>query len=115
MGAGPRWRMATAGRTLFCESVADVLPGVDHVIRLGLARGVAAIVTEAGSLLELSELPGLGVRQDDGDLYGVIVVHGAYRVGLDVAAASIDLSLDAPSEATVLEEASELQSTVELI
>jgi hypothetical protein len=34
---------------LIGERTADVLAGVDHVICLGLAGGVAAIVTEAGS------------------------------------------------------------------
>ena len=42
---------------LFGERAADVLAGVDHVIRLGLAGGVAAIVTEASAFEELGELP----------------------------------------------------------
>ena len=88
------------------------LAGVDHVIRLGVAGGVAAIVTEADAFEELSELPRLGLGQNDGDLDGFLIM---IPVSLDVAATRIDLGLDAPGEAPVLEEASQLQGTVELI
>jgi hypothetical protein len=56
-----------------------VLTGFDHVICLGLAGGVAPIVTEAGTLQELSELSGLGVRQGSGDLDAVILIHDSHR------------------------------------
>jgi hypothetical protein len=46
VGAGP-WGKLSRGVALFCQRTADVLAGVDHVIRLGLAGGVAAIVTAA--------------------------------------------------------------------
>jgi hypothetical protein len=46
--------------TLFGERAPDVFAGVDHVIRLGLAGGMAAIVAEAGAFEELSELARLG-------------------------------------------------------
>jgi hypothetical protein len=101
---------------LFGERAPDVLGGIDHLIRLGLAGGVAPIVTEAGTLQELRELPGLGVCQSNGDLDEVLVLHDAQpSVRLDVAPARIDLSLDAPREAAVLEEACQLQGAVELI
>ncbi len=63
--------------TLFGQRAADVLAGVDHVIRLLVAGGMAAVVTEAGTLQELGELPGLGVRQRDGDLDDGFVIHDA--------------------------------------
>jgi hypothetical protein len=103
---------------LFGEGAADVLAGIDHVIRLGLAGGVAAIVAEAGALQELRELPGLSIRQGNGDLDEVLVLvmHDAQpSVRLDVAAARIDLRLDAPRKAAVLKQASEFQGAVELI
>jgi hypothetical protein len=62
VGAGPFGRLSR-GVALAGKRTADALAGVDHVIRLGLAAGVAAIITEASSLQELSELPGLSVRQ----------------------------------------------------
>jgi len=95
---------------VFCQGSADVFAGVSHVIRLGIAGGAASVVTEADAFEELRELPYFGLGQNDCDLYGF---HDS--VGLDVAAAGIDLSLDAPSEATVLEQASQLQGTVELM
>jgi hypothetical protein len=95
---------------LFGERAADVLTGFDHVICLGLAGGVAAIVTEAGTLQELSELPGFSVRENDGYLDSV---HDS--LGLDVSAAGIDLSLDSPGKAPVLEETCQFQGTVELL
>jgi len=98
----------SGGVALFGEGAADVLAGVDHLIRLGLAGGMAAIVAEAGTLQELSELPGFSVRENDGYLDSV---HDS--LGLDVAAAGIDLSLDAPGKVPVLEETCQFQGTVE--
>jgi len=101
---------------LFGERAPDVLGSIDHLIRLGLAGGVASIVTEAGTLQELRELPGLGVCQSNGDLDEVLVLHDAQpSVRLDVALACIELRLDAPREAAVLKQASEFQGTVELV
>ena len=61
----------------FGEGAADMLAGVDHVIRLSLAGGVAAIVTEACAFEELRKFPRLSVSQDDGDLDGLFVIHDA--------------------------------------
>ena len=103
--------------TLFGERAPDVLGSIDHLIRLGLAGGVASIVTEAGALQELRELPGLGIGQGNGDLDEVLVLHDSHlpSVRLDVAPARIDLSLDAAGKAAMLEQASQFQSAVELI
>jgi hypothetical protein len=95
---------------LVCERAADAFAGIDHAVRLGIAGGVASIVTEADTFEELRELPRFGLGQNDCDLYGF---HDSVR--LDVAAAGIDLSFDAPGEAAVLEQAREFQGTVELI
>jgi hypothetical protein len=106
----------SGGVALAGQRTADQLAGIDHVIRLGLAGGVASIVTEAGAFEELSELPCLGLGQDDGDLDDMLLSHDARpSLGLDVAAAGIDLSLDAPGKAAVLEQTSQLQGAVELI
>ena len=103
--------------TLFGERAPDVLGSIDHLIRLGLAGGVASIVTEAGTLQELRELPGLGIGQGNGDLDEVLVLHDSHlpSVRLDVAPARIELRLDAPREAAVFEEACQLQDAVELV
>ena len=104
------------GVALFGQRVADLFAGISHVIRLGLAGGVAAIVTEADAFEELPELPCFSVRQRDSDLDGVLVTHDARpSVGLDVAATGIDLSLDAPGEAAVFEQTSQFQGTIKLI
>jgi hypothetical protein len=47
------------------ERAADALASIDHVVGLFIARGVASIIAEAGALQELSELPGLGIGEDD--------------------------------------------------
>jgi hypothetical protein len=102
---------------LFSQSTADVLAGVPHVICLDVAGRAASIITEAEALQELRELPGFGFGQDDSDLDAVLLIHDAHvpSVSLDVAAAGIDLSFDAPGETTVMKQARQLQGAVELM
>lgn len=66
-GVGTRlsWGVALVG-----ECAANAFAGVHHVIGLLIAGGVATIVTEADTLEELGEFPGLGVSQGDVDLDG---------------------------------------------
>ncbi len=86
------------------ERAADVLAGVDHLIRLGFAGGVAAIIAEAGSFQDLSELPGLGFGQRDRDLDGVHV-HDRLLVRCGPDPDSAATVLDDPLALTVFDAA----------
>jgi hypothetical protein len=103
-------RRLSRGVTSLGESGSDLFAGIPHVIRLGLTRCAASVITEANALQELGKLPRFGFAQHDGDLDGA---HDS--VGLDVAAAGIDQSFDAPGEAPMIEQARELQGAVELM
>ena len=50
------------------ERAADSFAGVEHILSFGIAGGAAAVITEADTLQELGELPGLGLGQHDVDL-----------------------------------------------
>jgi hypothetical protein len=63
--------MLPRGVALFCEGSADVLAGIPHVIRLGVTRGAASIVTEADAFEELGKFPRFSLGQRDSDLDGV--------------------------------------------
>ena len=63
---------------MFGERAADVLAGIPHVIRLGVAGGAASVVTEADAFEELRIFPGFGFGQNDSDLDVVRLIHDAH-------------------------------------